>query len=117
MYSSQSNPAERAIQGIEQLIVVMRYDVQARYGLNITAAHILYPWLCRHAGWIRSRFHVKANGRTGYRDAYDADYSGELLPFGETILYRVALPSHRRTHGRKWHRADAIAEGRHGWPL
>ena len=52
--------------------------------------------------------HVKANGRTPYRDAFDSDYNGELVPFGETVLYRIPLPAHRKTHGRKWHRADAI---------
>ena len=68
-YSAPSNPAAGAIQSTEQLALVMKYDFQSRYGVTISADDVVWPWLLRHAGWIRSRFHVKTNGRTPYRDA------------------------------------------------
>ena len=107
IYSSASNPAEREIKEVEKTITTMRFDMTARYGCPITAQQIIWPWLGRHAGWLRARYHMRTGGATAHKNVFDVEYSGDILPFGETVLFRVPKPAHRQTHGRKWHKADA----------
>ena len=107
IYSSPSNPAERYIKDIERQAIVTRLDAMARYGVNFTADHVIWPWLLMYCGFIRTRFHVQPNGSTGYRNVHGHDYNGELVPFLETVLFRVPKPHHRRVHGKTLHKADA----------
>jgi hypothetical protein len=107
-HSSASNPAERVIKDVEAMIRVMRTDLHARYGVAITANMAVWPWLVRHASWTLARFQPKASGNTPYRDAYDSNYDSEIVPFGETVLFRIPRPGHRGLGGKKrQHRADA----------
>jgi hypothetical protein len=73
----------------------LRVDVKARYGIDLTAASPVWSWLIRHAGWLVARCFLKANGQTAYQDAYDCAYCNEIVPFAETVLYRIQKPSHR----------------------
>ena len=108
LHSSASNPAERVIKDIEGQVRVMRIDLAARYGVVITADMPVWPWLTRHAGWLLAGFMPKASGRTAYMDAFDSNYNTEVVPFGETVLFRVLRPSHRGLPGgKRQHRADA----------
>ena len=52
-HSSASNPAERAIQAVEQQARTIRADCQMRFGSGETfgADKPTWAWLLRHAGW------------------------------------------------------------------
>eukprot|EP00969_Alexandrium_andersonii_P339828 15021909-Alexandrium_andersonii.AAC.1 len=86
----------------------MRLEVESIYGKQLLPSHVLWPWLVRHASWLVARFHVRSNGRTAYRDVHDVDYKSAIIPFGETILYRISMPANRRLpRGRRYHKADS----------
>ena len=72
-----ANPAERAIRSVEDQVRVLRLDVEARYGIQVSANMSLWPWIARHAGWLLTRCKIKGNGCTPYQDAYGTKYSGE----------------------------------------
>ena len=71
-HSSASNPAERAIQAIEEQARTIREDCQMRCGNGETfgADKPIWAWLLRHAGWQISRYEQKGNGMTAYKQAY-----------------------------------------------
>jgi len=45
-------------------------------------------WLCRHAGWLITRFHVQTDGLTPYQRLKGKPYSGELAEFGEQVYVK-----------------------------
>ena len=53
-------------------------------------------WLCRHSGWLTTRFHVQTDGLTPYQRLKGKPYSGELAEFGEQVYVKDpsrAVPS------------------------
>ena len=79
---------------------VLRLDIEARYGIQLSANMSLWPWIARHAGWLLTRCKIKGNGCTPYQDAYGTKYSGEMMNIAETVLFRFPYPEHRRISGR-----------------
>ena len=71
-HSSASNPAERAIQAVEEQTRTIRADCQMRFGNGeaFGADKQIWAWLLRHAGWQISRYKQKGNGMTAYKQAY-----------------------------------------------
>ena len=59
--SSASNPAERAIEAVEEQARTIRADCQMRFGRGETfgADKPIWAWLLRHAGWQISRYEQK----------------------------------------------------------
>ena len=64
-HSSASNPAERAIQAVEeQARTMIRVDCQTRFGSSETfgADKPIWAWLLRHAGWQISLYKQRDDG-------------------------------------------------------
>ena len=63
-YDSRSNGyIESVIKSIQGKIRTMKDALESRLGLKIRDEHPSLPWLVRHAGFIRSRFHIDESGR------------------------------------------------------
>eukprot|EP00435_Cladocopium_sp_Y103_P027470 s353_g6.t1 len=100
-YSSQSMGSIGAFQKLlREDVLTMRYAVEAEYGITLHTSHNLWPWLVRWCSFLRSRFAVKANQRTAYQDAFDTSYTSQILPFAETVLFKVPISKARRAHNR-----------------
>ena len=110
-HSSASNPAERAIQAVEERARTIRADCQMRFGSSETfgADKPIWAWFLRHAGWQISRYKQKSNGMTAYKQAYGEHYSHEVVPFAEMVLVRVLKPTHRGLQrGKRCYKGDAV---------
>ena len=96
LYSSASNGrAERFIQTTRRQMITMRYDLQEKYKIKIDANSSIWPWINRHAAWLLSRYHLKANRKTAFEEVYDQRYNG-----GNSIFRRDSpIP---RTTSRAW---------------
>ena len=92
-HSSTSNPAESAIQAVEEQSRTIRAGCQMRFGSGGTlgADKPIWAWLLRHAGWQISRYKPKVNGMTAYKQAHGEHYTREVLPFAEIVLVRVLV--------------------------
>ena len=69
-----------------------------------TAKCILIAWLIRHAAWSLTRFQVKNDGRTLFVRVFGKAYTGQVLLFGESVMYKyTAVPTgnldQRWSHG------------------
>ena len=109
-YSSQSNgKAERTIQTVRRQAITIKLDVEARYRTKVLPS--MWAWLIRHSAWLIARFHVKTNKRTCFHELHECHYNSEVLPFGETVLFREARPAHGRlTGGRRQKKGEAQFE-------
>ena len=89
-YSPQSmgvvGSAQRTLRGD---FLTLRSAVEENCKMKVTPAMNIWPWMIRHAAWVRGRFGLKANLRTAYEDAFGSQYTGQILPFGEVILFRI----------------------------
>ena len=110
-HSSASNPAERAIQAVEEKSRTIRADCQMRFGNGETFGADKPIWACllRHAGWQISRYKPKGNGMTAYKQANGEHYTHEVVPVAEVVLVWVPKPTHRVLQcGKRWHKGDAL---------
>ena len=108
-HSSASNPAERAIQAVEEQTRTIRADRQMRLGNGeaFGADKSIWAWLPRHEGWQISRYKQKGNGMTAYKQAYGEHYTHEVVPFAE--FFSSGFPSHRALQrGKRWQKGDAV---------
>ena len=110
-HSSAPNPAERAIQAVEEQSRTIRADCQMRFGSSETygADKPIWAWLLRHAGWQLSRYKQKGNGMTACKQAYGEHYTHEVVLFAEVVLVRVPKPTHRGLQGGiRWHKGNVV---------
>ena len=97
----------RAQQSIQKQFRALRTDVSIRYGLWLSPDRPAHPWMVRHAPWLLDRFHVKANGRTAYEDAFGTAYAGPVCLFLECCLFRrTKSDTGAMTRGRRAQKAD-----------
>ena len=98
-YSSRTMGAFQKLLRVD--VLTLRYQTEASYGITLHTSHNLWPWLVRWCSFNRSRFSVKGNQRTAYQDAFDTAYTSQLLPFGETVLFKIPVSKARRSHNRE----------------
>ncbi len=55
--------------------------------------------MVRHAAYVVSRYARGADGVTAYRAAYDRNFNMEMVPSGETVLFKEPSPHHRQLCG------------------
>lgn len=85
----------------------LRYAMEAAYGVRVTPEHVAWPWMCRHAAFIMEKFRVRVDGSTSHAAAYGCAYCGEVLPFGEIVLWKSPVStSGGMAHGRRRLKVD-----------
>ncbi|CAK0793479.1 unnamed protein product [Prorocentrum cordatum] len=83
--------ANRVINGVLRAIWI---NMEEHMGEKVSTDSILIAWGVRHAAWSLTRFQVKSDGRTPYVRIFGKAYGGEVLPFGERVMYKyTAVPS------------------------
>ena len=88
-HSSASNGlAERSSRTIGEQLRTLRYDTQNRYKTRITPL----TTDVRCVGFFVTRY--AWSDTTPFRAAYDRDYTQEIVPFAETVLFKL-LAEHR----------------------
>ena len=58
-----------------------------RLGERVNENHSTLPWMIRHASFIINRFNVGQDGKTPYERWKQKKFKGELVEFGEKIMY------------------------------
>ena len=53
------------------------------------------PWLVRHAAHILTKYKIKSNGRTAFQLMKGRRGNSKMLPFGETVLFKIPKTQHK----------------------
>ena len=86
----------------------LRFSVEHKYARKLTPNHVLWSWLARHAAWLNNRYRLRADGSTAFFAAYGHTYTGEVVPFSETVLFKApASATRQKKGGRRQHKADS----------
>ena len=68
--------------------------------LTLKDDHPMMAWLPEHSGFLLSRFQVAADGKTAYERLKGKEWRGELMDFGEKVMYMPIV------HGRKLNKLE-----------
>ena len=80
-------------------LCTLRFDVEAKYGRKLTPSHLLWSWIARHAGQLITKFQPRNDGTTPHFGAFGHSYTGEVLPFCETVHFKAPLSKSRQRKG------------------
>ena len=93
--SNSNGRVERAIQDFKGLVRTLRSDLESKIGVKIELSHPIVPWMVRHASHLINVTRVRENGRTAYQLMKGRKCAAKLVPFGETVLFKVPKTSAR----------------------
>ena len=68
-------------------------EIEDRYGIKLTAKHVIMSWIVRHGSFVLNRFGVNKNGVAPYEEVKKKVYDHFLMMRGEKVLW------HRTTDG------------------
>ena len=87
---------------------VLRFCFETRYGVTVGPNHKIWPHLCGLAGFLGSRFRLRANGQSAYFASHGCEYKGEIAMIGEALMIKIPVSKTRQAKGtRTVHKADA----------
>ena len=87
--SNSNGKVERAIQDLKGLIRTLRSALEEKIQQKIKLDNPVVPWLVRHAGHLITKCRVRENGRTSYQMMKGRRSNAKLVPFGETVLFKI----------------------------
>ena len=93
---------------------VLKLQVEARIGRKVTLSEPIVPWLVRWAAMSVSRFQVGKDGRSPYERQRGRKCNLPVVPFGETVLFRmpeVANDQHQAL-GERWSKGIWLGHAR-----
>ena len=67
----------------------IRCSVESLYGRRLRSDHCILPWLVRWSALLVDRYRIRLDGQTSYQACFGARYAGEILPFSETVLFKM----------------------------
>ena len=87
---SDSNGTIESMVGLaEGMARVLRFSIEDRIGTKLKMSDPIMPWLVRHAGHVLTRSRIRENGRTAMQLIKGRRSNTELVPFGESVLFRI----------------------------
>ena len=87
--SNSNGRVERAIQDFKGLVRTLRSDLESKIGERVTLESPVVPWMVRHAAHIINVTRVREDGRTAYQLMKGRRCAAKLVPFAETVLFKI----------------------------
>ena len=86
--------AERFHGTVESDCRVLLLSILNSYKIEfLPPMHPIFDWLVRHAAWVHERFRrSRHDGRTAFARHMLREYPSQVLPFGETVIFRDTGP-------------------------
>ena len=92
---------ERGIRSVEVMTRVLLYDLSSRVGSLVTLR--CFRGFVEHATDILNKCHVASDGKPAYERLEKGPHRGELLPFGASVMFRVAGKVPGGLMMERWH--------------
>ena len=113
-YSSGSaGLVEAMIKRVQGQCRTLKLDFEERYKIRVQVESIIWAWMVVHSTWLIARYNLRGpNARSAFAQLNDYNYDGEVVRYGEVVLWRQSFP-HDRAGPRKtrmhkgdpaWHR-------------
>ena len=100
-YSSQSLADGEMVNGlIAGKVRTWMAEINENYKIKASCDHYIFPWVVRHSAWTLARFHINKSRTTPYRIISGAEYTGELIPLGETVMAKFPRAANEKSAPR-----------------
>ena len=93
--SNTNGKIERAIQDFKGLVRTLRSALEEKLGKKIQLQDPVVPWMIRHAAHLITYCRVRSNGRTAYQLMKGRRSNAKVIPFGETVLFKIPKTAHK----------------------
>jgi hypothetical protein len=94
--SASNGRVEEAGKTVRGLVKVLKDQLETKTALKIQPKHIILQWMVRWAAMMYSRFKVGEDGKTPYERLKGRKCNVEVVPFGETVMYKKLKESGQR---------------------
>jgi hypothetical protein len=81
---------ERGVRSVEEMVRVIKLDLERRLGVKVEVSHPIFAWLVEHAVDLINKFLVSRDGKTAFERLKGKRYRGEMLAFGSPVMLRVS---------------------------
>ena len=88
--SNSNGRIERCIQDFKGLVRTLRSVLEERLDVKIHLTDPVVPWLVRHAAHTITSSRVREDGRTAYQLMKGRRSNAKLVPFCETVLFKIS---------------------------
>jgi hypothetical protein len=93
--SNSNGRIERCIQDFKGLVRTLRSVIEEKLGVKIHLTDPVVPWLVRHAAHTITSSRVREDGRTAYQLMKGRRSNAKLVPFCETVLFKIPKTQHK----------------------
>ena len=87
--SKANGRAERGVQALEEMVRVLRSQLEDRLGVILPIFHAATTWMIEHAADLITKYQVGQDGMTPFERLRGRAYRGEVFGFGQCVLRRV----------------------------
>lgn len=96
--------SESAVKLIKGKARTLKAALEKRIGATLAHGSYALPWLVEHASDLITLCRIGSDGRTAYERIKGAKYKGELVEFGERILYyKIEEQANKEDFEPRWH--------------
>ena len=82
--------AERTVRAIEEIVRVLKADLERRADRTLNLESNLFTWLLRHGADLLNKRQPGFDGKTAFERMRGRVYRGELMPFCSPVLHRLS---------------------------
>jgi hypothetical protein len=86
--SSSNGRVEEAGKTVRGLVKVLKDQMEHKTHMTIESSDVIMQWLVRWAAMMYSRYKTGADGKTAYQRQKGKPCRTEVVPFGETVMYK-----------------------------
>ena len=100
--SASNGEIKNAIKQVEGQFRAIKSSLEERQGRKLPREHMAVPWLVRHSAEIIDRYAVGSDGRTNYQRRKGKKFGGQMLEFGEAIMFLRAKSVGKDKFDSRW---------------
>ena len=87
--SNSNGKIEKCVRELKGQIRTLRSALSEKISTNLDIDSPIMPWMIRHTAYIVTRCKVQEDGRTAFQRMKGRKTTVPLLPFGETMLFKM----------------------------
>jgi hypothetical protein len=86
--SGSNGVVERAVQGVEGQVRVLKLALEERLGAKVPASHCIVAFLAEYAAYLLNRLEVGKDGKTAWERSRGKSGNVMGIEFGEKVMYK-----------------------------
>ena len=108
--SSGNGTAERAVQSVEEMVRVLKINLERRLGSKLEVTHKIFPWLVEHVVDLLNKYVVSLDGKSAYHRLKGKAYNSCMYEFCTPVMFRVSGKVQGGILAERWYEGTWIGK-------